>query len=600
MLVLFVPSSSLALSASLKVDGSAGAVGSWDKAALLKGYQNSAELPAREVTCAELPQDLVGTYYRNAPQRFTGYDGRKVRHPFDADGMVTAVTLDGRRGKAVVRQRYVATDGAVAERESGKTLFPGQFGNPLPFWSGGSNFKNLANTNVLAHGGKLLALWEGSRPHLLDPLSLATEGEWTVGGLVGEGPTDGFSAHPRRTENGGVANFAYFGSPVTGKTTVKFWEFGPDSFEPITPPQTHEVDGFGLYHDFLVTDSYFIITAAPCTWGPGGLDSLRMTAEWVAGKRPVTSMICFDETRPTVLHLFPRDASKPGGREPISIELDTFFSFHHANAWEEEGGDVVCFDTVRTDKLVVDDSSLTASNSDAAEALSGGGNRFVIEDIDYAEDVPRVTLMRYEVNLRSGAFSKRSLSPRHVEFPSVSRYVERRRHRYVYSTPGADVERVSPQAGVLKTDCDEPAHSQIWLPQPHEFCGEVLFAPRAAGGGEGGGGGGGGGGGDGGKQRAEDDGYLLTLCFDGKAGTSSLLIFDARRVSDGPICRMPLAEDDETAGALPEDAQIRGPGHGLHAAWLPGVAPSLEAVQAAEDRRGMKNARFLSDAPRRG
>ena len=179
MLVLFVPSSSLALSASLKVDGSAGAVGNWDKAALLKGYQNSAELPAREVTCAELPQDLVGTYYRNAPQRFTGYDGRKVRHPFDADGMVTAVTLDGRRGKAVVRQRYVATDGAVAERESGKTLFPGQFGNPLPFWSGGSNFKNLANTNVLAHGGKLLALWEGSRPHLLDPLSLATEGEWT-------------------------------------------------------------------------------------------------------------------------------------------------------------------------------------------------------------------------------------------------------------------------------------------------------------------------------------------------------------------------------------------------------------------------------------
>jgi len=588
MLLLFVPSSSLALSTSFKVDGSARAIGSWDKAALLKGYQNSAEQPAREVSCADLPQDLVGTYYRNAPQRFTGYDGRKVRHPFDADGMVTAVTLDGRKGTAVVRQRYVATDGAVAEREAGKTLFPGQFGNPLPFWSGGANFKNLANTNVLAHGGKLLALWEGSRPHLLDPLSLATEGEWTVGGLVGEGPTDGFSAHPRRTENGGIANFAYVGSPITGKTTVKFWEFGPDSFEPLTPPQTHEVDGFGLYHDFLVTESYFIITAGPCTWGPGGLDSLRMTGEWVAGKRPVVSMICFDETSPTVLHLFPRDASKPGASKPISIELDTFFSFHHANAWEERGGDVVCFDTVRTEKLVIDDSSLTTA--DSAEALADGGNRSVIEDFNYAEDVPRVTLMRYEVNLKSGAFSKRPLSPRHVEFPSVSRLVERRRHRYVYSTPGAEMERVSPHAGVLKTDCDDPANSQIWLPQPHEFCGEVLFAPRA---------GGGGGGGDGGQQRAEDDGYVLTLCFDGKAGTSSLLVFDAQSVSDGPVCRMPLS-DDAAADSLPGDAQICGPGHGLHAAWLPGVAPSLEAVQAAEHRRGMKNARFLSDTPRRG
>ena len=309
---------------SIVADGSGRLVGGWDKEALLRGYQNSAEQPAREVMSADLPADLIGTYYRNAPQRFTGYDGRKVRHPFDADGMVSAISLNGAKGKAVIRQRYVATEGAVAERVAGKTLFPGQFGNPLPFWSGGASFKNLANTNVLAHAGKLLALWEGSRPHLLDPLSLATVEEWNVNGLVGSGPTDGFSAHPRSTEEGGVANFAYFGSPVTGKTEVKFWDFKPGSFELRAPAQTHEVPGFGLYHDFLVTGSYFIITAAPTTWGPGGLDSVRMTAEWVAGKRPVTSLISFDESRPTTVHLFPRDTSN--GAQPISIELDTLYA----------------------------------------------------------------------------------------------------------------------------------------------------------------------------------------------------------------------------------------------------------------------------------
>ena len=60
------------------------------------------------------------------------------------------------------------------------------------------------------------------------------------------------------------------------------------------------------------------------------------------------------------------------------------FGFHHANAWEEEEGQVVVFDTVRTEKLVVDDSSL-GGNAGAAEALAGKGNRFVIEDIDYAK-----------------------------------------------------------------------------------------------------------------------------------------------------------------------------------------------------------------------
>ena len=121
----------------------------------------------------------------------------------------------------------------------------------------------------------------------------------------------------------------------------------------------------------------FIVTAAPCTWGPGGLDSLRMTSEWVAGKRPVTSMICFDETKPTVAHFFPRDARAPGGPEPISIELDTFFSFHHANAYEDpETGELV-LDTVSTPKLKVDDSSLIGDGR-AAPKNMGTGGKFIL------------------------------------------------------------------------------------------------------------------------------------------------------------------------------------------------------------------------------
>ena len=199
----WAPPRASAAGAAAGVDGSAAASTAYDPHALLRGYTNPAEQGARAVACESLPADLRGTYFRNGHARFVGYDGRKVRHPFDADGMVTAVTLDGREGRAVVRSRFVATDGAVAERRARTAIHPGQFGNPKPFWAGGANFKNLANTNVLWHGGRLLALWEGGRPHELDPLSLATWREWDIDGLLGRGPTDSFAAHPRVGRTGG-------------------------------------------------------------------------------------------------------------------------------------------------------------------------------------------------------------------------------------------------------------------------------------------------------------------------------------------------------------------------------------------------------------
>ena len=40
----------------------------------------------------------------------------------------------------------------------------------------------------------------------------------------------------------------------------------------------------------------------------------------------------FDETRPCIMHIIPRDVSKP----PQQIELPSHFTFHFANAYEED------------------------------------------------------------------------------------------------------------------------------------------------------------------------------------------------------------------------------------------------------------------------
>ena len=216
----------------------------------------------------------------------------------------------------------------------------------------------------------------------------------------------------------------------------------------------------------------------------------------------------------------------------------------------------------------------------AAEvAAARGGQGLAVAEVDYEAETPPTKLTRYVVDLRERRFSKTRLSPRHIEFPSVAPAVAGARHRYVYSTPGASATSVTPQRGVLKTDTEDASQSQIWLPpSAHDYCGEAIFTPRAA-------------------ASTEDDGYLLTLCFDGLLGTSSLLVLDARDVAAGPIARVPVSVEADL-DALPADAEIAGPGHGLHATFVPSLTPSLAAIQQAEDARAQSGARFLADRER--
>lgn len=73
----------------------------------------------------------------------------------------------------------------------GNHKMPGPFGNFLSL-----KMKNVANTNVIYWGGRLLALWEGGLPYKLDPKTLrADDKEYTMRGLLKKG--DRLTAHPR-------------------------------------------------------------------------------------------------------------------------------------------------------------------------------------------------------------------------------------------------------------------------------------------------------------------------------------------------------------------------------------------------------------------
>ena len=126
------------------------------------------ELDAPMAVIGELPASLAGAYYRNGPnpQFHPGGD----YHWFGGDGMIHGVFIED--GLARYRNRYVRTPKWRAEHAAGRPLF-GLFGNPMttdPSVLGEDS--GVANTNILWHAGRLLALEEGHAPFELDWASL--------------------------------------------------------------------------------------------------------------------------------------------------------------------------------------------------------------------------------------------------------------------------------------------------------------------------------------------------------------------------------------------------------------------------------------------
>ena len=113
----------------------------------------------------DVPDDLIGTYIRNGPNpKFTPLGS--YSYPIEGDGMLHAVSF----GPDTVhyQNRWVRTRGLEAEERAGRALFGGimtpAFVDPAllaPDPDPGWPTKLDAFINVVAHGGRYLALEEG-------------------------------------------------------------------------------------------------------------------------------------------------------------------------------------------------------------------------------------------------------------------------------------------------------------------------------------------------------------------------------------------------------------------------------------------------------
>ena len=153
----------------------------------------------------KVPEELSGTLYRNGPnQRFKP---RGDYHLFAGDGMVHAFHIEN--GRIDYTNRWVRTAKWRAEDREGRNLINPM--NPFDCDPAFSDFvftdkDGTANTAVLWHGDRLLAIEEGHPPFEIDPYTLDSLGSFNYRGKLQTAMT----AHPKVDPvSGELVFFAY-------------------------------------------------------------------------------------------------------------------------------------------------------------------------------------------------------------------------------------------------------------------------------------------------------------------------------------------------------------------------------------------------------
>ena len=207
------------------------------------------------VVHGELPASLAGTLYRNGPNPMFPPLGHQ-HHWFLGEGMIHAIHVEG--GKASYRNRWVRTEQYEEQRKAGERRISTAFGEaPLP---GTENIKrNVANTNVVWHAGKLMALDEGSSPVAMDGDTLETTGSWNFEGKY-NGP---MTAHPKFDPKTG--EMIFFGYMAAGPGTPDISYQVVDRDGKLTRSETFKAPYASMVHDFIGTNEHVIFPIFPAT-----------------------------------------------------------------------------------------------------------------------------------------------------------------------------------------------------------------------------------------------------------------------------------------------------------------------------------------------
>ena len=426
-----------------------------------------------------IPRDLSGTLYRIGPARHDVY-GERFRHWFDGDGMVHALALDG--GAVTYMNRFVETPGKLEEDRAHKRLYRGfgtrTPGGPLARFLRRNDDKNPANTNIVFHGGKLLALCEGGRPYRLDPETLETLGEDDMSGVLA--PDAMYSAHPKLDPRTG--EMWNFGAVVGAKPGLVLYRTTAKGVT--TRVAEVGLPAFAMVHDFALTDTKAIFVIAPVVLP-------RIPVALLLGQRSFGESIAYRPELGVTIVVVDR-ATGDARRH----KTEPFMMFHVVNAWDE-GEDVV------VDVAAYPDGRILQT---LVDVMAGD-----------TPSVARAWAERLRIT-RERAVTRTRLSDVPIEFPRVAGRALGREHTRIYGVAWAEGMDFIGRPIAIDTKTGKASEARFGA---GELAGECVPVTKAGG-------------------TTESDVWLLTLGVDGIARTSELRILDGADSGAPPVATVRL------------------------------------------------------------
>ncbi|MEH6567702.1 MAG: carotenoid oxygenase family protein [Halioglobus sp.] len=451
----------------------------WPNDPFLQGYYEplTAECTAPDLIIeGTMPLDLNGTFYRNGPN--VQVPPKNDYHFFTGDGMVHAFTFNN--GKVSHKNRWARTERFKIEQRTGESLFSGM--NPLDTDPEYLDFvltdkEGVANTSIVLHGDRMLLLEEGHLPFEMDPDTLESHGAWSFYGKL----TTTMTAHPKVDPvTGEMLFYAYM---ATGPFTDDMGLYRVNKEGHMTESHIFKAPYSAMVHDFVVTENYIVFPIMPLT---GSMDRA------MSGQAP----FAWEPEKPTLVGVMPRDGSPEDIRW---IEGEPCYVFHFMNGYDKDG--VITMDACHFDHAPL----------------------FPDMDGNPTEPThPSLTRWTIDLNAENSKVQMVRIGEPGAEFPVIDpRYAMREYRHGWYTSTDRTIEATIPDGdwvynAIVHFDVTTNKADTFAFTEGHVS--EPMFVPKNA-------------------DAAEGEGYVLTCVYDLQANTSALCVFDAQKISAGPLAR---------------------------------------------------------------
>lgn len=445
---------------------------------LATSLREEQDYPAE--TRGNWPADLRGTLFRNGPGLFERNGVRKGMVT-DGDGLIRSYEIAD--GQVHFKSRFVRTTKFREEEAAGRykyatwsTRAPGGIWRNI----GATRRRSQAEATVYARHGKLLAFDEVGLPWALDPQTLATTSRYQIGA-----PSDRPAFKTRAKLD-----------PLNGDWTV----LGHDYVEPLklrilvensqgltNTELSMRLPRASYFRDFFSTPNYVVV----------GLNAVEIkTMRPTLGMSPLLDAIRWKPSLGNLVVVIPKS-----GDDPFAVEAPPSWCFHTINACESHG-------EIIADFIGYDSPECLLGKDPALGAIMRGTVRRIQD---------QGTVRRWRIDLAQRTLREEIVDSSAHEYPTIDPLRSGLPYRNAYiGTQRPDEWWTS---GTVRLDM-ESGQRDAFEGRATQQMGEPVFVPRQGGG--------------------TDEGWPLVESLDGRAGVSSLLVFDAGQVASGPIAEATL------------------------------------------------------------